>query len=147
MEIQIRFRKRIPGLKSRKIKQLLKKTFKDLVNHDVELSILFTDDNHISQLNRHYLDRESSTNVLAFPMSGGSAVDVDSGLLGDVVVSVDTAIRESKERGVPLNEITYRLLIHGILHLLNYDHERSSEEALRMEKEESRLLAIIMEEV
>ncbi len=147
MEIQIRFRKRIPGLKSQKIKQLLKKTFKDLVNHDVELSILFTDDNHISQLNRHYLGRDSSTNVLAFPMSGGSAVDVDSGLLGDVVVSVDTAIRESKERGVPLNETIYRLLIHGILHLLNYDHEGLSEEALRMEKEESRLLAIIMEEV
>jgi rRNA maturation RNase YbeY len=79
-------------------------------------------------------------------MSGGSAADVDSRLLGDVVVSADTAIRESKDLGIPLNETIYRLLIHGILHLLNYDHEKSSEEALRMEKEESRLLAIIMEE-
>jgi len=147
MEIQIRFRKRIPGLKSQKIKRLLKKALKDLVNHDVELSILFTDDNHISQLNRRYLGRDSVTNVLAFPMSGGSSTDVDSGLLGDVVVSVDTAIRESKDLGVPLNETIYRLLIHGVLHLLNYDHEKSSEEALRMEKEEHRLLALIMEDV
>lgn len=147
MEIQIRFRKRIPGLESQKIKRFLKKACKDVVDHDVELSILFTDDNHISQLNRHYLGRDSSTNVLAFPMSGGSAADVDSRLLGDVVVSADTAIRESKDLGIPLNETIYRLLIHGILHLLNYDHEKSSEEALRMEKEESRLLAIIMEEV
>jgi rRNA maturation RNase YbeY len=147
VEIQISFRKRIPGLKSQQIKRFLKRAFKDVIDHDVELSILFTDDDHISQLNRHYLGRDSSTNVLAFPMSGGSAADVDSGLLGDVVVSVDTAIRESKDLGTPLNETIYRLLIHGILHLLNYDHEKSSAEALRMEKEESRLLAIIMEEV
>ena len=146
MEIQIRFRKRIPGLKSRKIKRCLNTAFKDLINHDVELSILFTDDDHISQLNRYYLGRDSSTNVLAFPMSGGSAVDVDSGLLGDVVVSTDTAIRESKDLGIPLNETIYRLLIHGILHLLNYDHELSSQEALQMEKEEKRLLARIMKE-
>jgi probable rRNA maturation factor len=146
MEIQIRFRKRIPGLESQKIKRFLKKAFKDVVDHDVELSILFTDDNHISQLNRDYLGRDSSTNVLAFPMLGGSAADVDSRLLGDVVVSADTAIRESKDLGIPLNKTIYRLLIHGILHLLNYDHEKSSEEALRMEKEERRLLAIIMGE-
>jgi probable rRNA maturation factor len=147
MEIQTRFQKKIPGLNGQTIKRLLKEAFKDLVNHDVELSILFTDDEHISQLNRHYLGRDGSTNVLAFPMSGGPEIDVDSGLLGDVVVSADTAIRESKDFGVPLNETIYRLLIHGILHLLNYDHEKSFEEALRMEKEEKRLLAIIMEEV
>jgi rRNA maturation RNase YbeY len=146
MQIQTRFQRKISGFNGQKIKRLLKKAFEDFVNHDVELSILFTDDNHISQLNRRYLGREGPTNVLAFPMSGGSAADVDSGLLGDVVVSTDTAIRESKDQGVPLNETIYRLLIHGILHLLNYDHEKSSEDALRMEKEEERLLAIIMEE-
>jgi rRNA maturation RNase YbeY len=66
-------------------------------------------------------------------------------MLGDIVVSVDTALRESGNLGEPLEETLYRLLIHGLLHLLNYDHGRSSKEARRMEKEERRLLALIME--
>lgn len=118
-----------------------------MANPDCELSIFFTDDIHIAQLNSQYLGRDGPTNVLAFPMSGGSPPHIESGMLGDVVVSVDTAIRESKKLKKPLDEIIYRLLIHGILHLLNYDHERSSEEAQRMEKEENRLLALIKEEV
>ena len=114
-----------------------------MANHDGEVSILFTDDGHIAQLNRQYLGRDGPTNVLAFPMSGGEPSDVESGMLGDIVVSVDTAMRESKELEEPLDETIHRLLIHGILHLLNYDHERSSEEAERMEEEEKRLLDII----
>ncbi len=114
-----------------------------MANHDSELSILFTDDKHIAQLNRRYLDRDGPTNVLAFPMSGGSPPDVESGMLGDVVISLDTAERESRELGETSDETISRLLIHGVLHLLNYDHERSPEEAERMEKEEKRLFAMI----
>ena len=121
----------------------MKKVLEDLANHDGEVSILFTDDGHIAQLNRQYLGRDGPTNVLAFPMSGGEPSDVESGMLGDIVVSVDTAMRESKELEEPLDETIHRLLIHGILHLLNYDHERSSEEAERMEEEEKRLLDMI----
>ncbi len=143
MEIQIMSRPKIPRLTNQKIKRLMKKVLKDLANHDGEMSILFTDDGHIAQLNRRYLGRDGPTNVLAFPMSGGEPPDVESGMLGDIVVSVDTAIRESKELGETLDETISRLLIHGILHLLNYYHERSPEEAIRMEKEEKRLLAMI----
>jgi len=118
-----------------------------LACNNEELSILFTDDAHIAELNSLYLGRDGPTNVLAFPMSGDPlSGDVDSGMLGDVVVSVDTAVNESKELGEPLEEIVYRLLIHGILHLLNYDHERSPEDAHIMQKEETRLLALIREE-
>ena len=86
-----------------------------MANHDGELSILFTDDKHISQLNRRYLDREEPTNVLAFPMSGGSPADVDSGMLGDIVISLESIERESKELGETSDETISRLLIHGIL--------------------------------
>jgi rRNA maturation RNase YbeY len=112
---------------------------------DGELSILLTDDEHIAELNHQYLGKEGPTNVLAFPMAGGPPPYVESGMMGDVVVSVDTALRESGALEETLEETLYRLLIHGILHLLHYDHERSSEEAARMRQEEERLLSLIKE--
>lgn len=110
---------------------------------DGELSVLLTDDEHIAELNQHYLGREGPTDVLAFPMAGGPLPHVDSGMLGDVVVSLDTAVSEAHMLREPLEKTVYRLLIHGLLHLLNYDHERSSQEAERMSKEENRLLSLI----
>ena len=114
--------------------------------HDKELSILLTDDNGIAQLNERYLGRKGPTNVLAFPMSNGAEPDYSASMLGDVVVSVNTASRESIELGESLEYAVERLLIHGILHLLGYDHTKSEEEAVQMEKEEKRLMKLIMEE-
>ena len=111
-----------------------------------ELSILFTDDAHIAHLNKKYLGRDGPTDVIAFPMATGSESDVKSGMLGDIVISVDRAICEAKDFVEPLKETIYRLLIHGLLHLFNYDHERSPREARIMRKEEERLLALIREE-
>lgn len=114
--------------------------------HDKELSLLFTDDFHIAELNEKYLGRKGPTNVIAFPMSGGPQPDWESGMLGDVVISVDTALEESKRVDESLEETIWRLLIHGILHLLDYDHERSPAESVRMEKEQARLLSLIRED-
>lgn len=146
MEIQIRLQRRIPGLGSQKIRRKLKKLFADLGFHEGELSILFTDDERIADLNRRYLKRPGPTNVLAFPMASGNVPHLESGMLGDVVISVDTALSESRELGEPLQRTVDRLLIHGILHLLGYDHDRSSKEALRMRREENRLMTLVMEE-
>jgi len=68
MEIQITLQRKIPGLGSQTIKRKLKKLFADLGYHDGELSLLFTDDERIAELNRRYLQRKGPTNVLAFPM-------------------------------------------------------------------------------
>lgn len=114
--------------------------------HDRELSVLFTDDKRISRLNQRYLGKIGSTNVLAFPMAEGPVVSNEMSILGDVVVSVDTAIRESKALGEPLERTVDRLLVHGILHLRGYDHERSTAEANRMGREEKRILKLITEE-
>jgi rRNA maturation RNase YbeY len=100
----------------------------------------------MAYLNDRYLGRKGPTNVLAFPMSDGEDPDDASGMLGDVVISSDTALRESEELGEPLEYTVDRLLIHGVLHLLGFDHTQSEEEAVRMEKEEKRLMELIMEE-
>jgi len=124
---------------------MVRKALEDLACDEGELSILFTDDGHIADLNRRYLGRKGPTNVLAFPMSEDLVSDVPSGMLGDVVISIDKAVQESEESGEVLDETIYRLLIHGILHLLGYDHERSPEEEEIMQKKERRLLALIKE--
>ena len=144
MEVQIRLRKKVPGLKNQTIRNRLKKVLSDLGCHSGELSILLTNDDDITELNRTYRRKNRPTNVLAFPMENNPPSGDDCGMLGDVVVSVDTAVNESKEGREPLDETICRLLIHGILHLLDYDHERSHEEARRMEKEERRLLELAM---
>lgn len=111
--------------------------------HDRELSILFTDDEGIARLNAQYLGREGATNVLAFSMLEGSTPTDVGPMLGDVVVSVERALAEADEAGVSPEWAIDRLLIHGLLHLLGYDHESSAAEAERMECEERRLLAMI----
>ncbi len=122
------------------------KVLNDLGCHDKELSILLTDDERIAQLNERYLGKKGPTNVLAFPMSDGAESDVDTTMLGDVVISGDTALSESKELGETLEYTVDRLLIHGVLHLLGFDHTGAEEDAVQMEKEEQRLMALIVEE-
>jgi rRNA maturation RNase YbeY len=145
MDIQITWQRRIPGLGSPKIRQRLKKVLNDLGCRDGELSILFTDDRQMATLNRTYRGRNGSTNVLAFPMENGTTPNMTSRMLGDIVVSVDTALAQSQESGKSVEETIYQLLIHGLLHLLDYDHERSTADADRMEKEQARLLAMMLE--
>lgn len=108
--------------------------------HNCELSLLFTDDKHIAELNWRFLKREGPTNVLAFPMRDDNHVKSGSPMLGDIVISLDTAMRDAKGVGESFTKTIDRLLIHGLLHLLGYDHESSEEEARQMEEETERLL-------
>jgi len=141
MDIQIRAERRIPGLGSRKIREKLKRVLDDLGFRDAELSVVLTGDEPMAVLNKRYLGRDGPTNVLAFPMGPARQASPESGMLGDVVISLDTALRESEKAGEPLERTVDRLLVHGVLHLLDFDHERSPAEARRMRKEENRLLA------
>ncbi|MCC6953903.1 MAG: rRNA maturation RNase YbeY [Deltaproteobacteria bacterium] len=105
-----------------------------------ELSVLFTDDREMRRLNKQYRRKDSTTDVLSFPVSGDG---MEEPLLGDIVISVPQALRQAPEfQNDERSEIT-RLLIHGLLHLLGYDHEVSKREAARMEREELRLAAIL----
>ena len=108
-----------------------------------ELSVLFVDDLEIEALNKTYLNREGPTNVIAFPMLEGSFSDITPKLLGDVVVSADTAKREGRIAGISTEERLVELLIHGILHLFGYDHERGGQEAQEMDIKSRELMALI----
>ncbi len=111
---------------------------------DSELSIVITDDEQIREINRDYLDRDRPTNVISFAMQEGEGSGLQPGLLGDVVISAETAARDAAEAGLTFESELLFLLLHGILHLLGFDHERGSEEDARiMEEKEREVFAII----
>ena len=110
---------------------------------DAELSILIVDDQQIAQLNRDYLNRQGPTNVIAFSMRAGRFSEITPNLLGDVVISVETAYREGQNADLSMQERFDQLLIHGILHLCGYDHENTKSEAQRMENKAQELYKII----
>ena len=110
---------------------------------DAELSILIVDDSQIAALNKDYLNRSGPTNVIAFPMHEGSFSDISPELLGDVVISIDTAEREALDADIQPEERFLELLIHGILHLLGYDHETDEKEAARMEEKTRELMKLV----
>jgi len=146
MEVQIKMDCPVPNLDERKIKLKAKRVLEDLGCRDKELSILFTDDEHMALLNRQYRKKEGATDVLSFSMQETLDGEDDTLLfetvmLGDVVISVDTASRDAKELGQSFEKTVDRLLIHGILHLVGYDHETSQKDSERMMDEEERLLA------
>jgi len=125
-----------------KIKMKLKRILKDLECHNAELSILITDDKHMAELNSRFLKRNGPTNVLAFPVKDDNPDEPETSMLGDIVISLDAAMRDAIKAGESLTKMIDRLLIHGLLHLLGYNHERS-EEAWKMEEETERLLTLI----
>jgi pyridoxine 5-phosphate synthase len=113
-----------------------------LGQQESELSILLTGDGPIAELNRIYRQKAGPTNVLAFAMREGEE-EVAGPLLGDVIISVETAAREACRDRISLHRRLLVLLVHGMLHLLDYDHERSDSEAELMERKEQELLILL----
>jgi probable rRNA maturation factor len=110
---------------------------------DVELSILIVDDQEMAGMNLQYRRIDSTTDVLSFPMWEGDFGDVCMDLLGDVVISAPTAQRMAVEHRIPLSAVLDLLLVHGILHLVGYDHERGEEAAREMEDRSMDLLHLL----
>ena len=110
---------------------------------DAELSILIVDDPKIEVLNKEHFNRYGSTNVISFPMRTGQFNNIAPQLLGDVVISIETAAREGEIAGISMEERFTQLLVHGILHLLGYDHEKNKKQASKMEKKSDEILKLI----
>jgi len=108
-----------------------------------ELAVSLVDDAEIHRLNHDYRGKDRPTDVLAFAMREGERIAGDETVLGDVVISLETAARHAHRRRVSDADEVRALLIHGILHLLGYDHERSPAEARRMKAMERRLRALL----
>ncbi len=112
-----------------------------------ELSILILDNAGIQEINRDYLQRDRPTNVISFAMQEGEGGELTPQLLGDVVISAERAASDAAEAGIPFEHELVFLLLHGILHLLGYDHERGSEaEALEMEAREREVFTLLKDE-
>ena len=99
---------------------------------EAELSLLLVDDRQIQELNHRFLGRDKPTNVLAFSMREGEYSSLHPHLLGDLVISIETAKRQSRQSGLNEMEMITLLVIHGILHLLGYEHEGRKKEAREM---------------
>jgi probable rRNA maturation factor len=111
--------------------------------NNCEISIVITDDEDIREINKNYRNIDKPTNVLSFPMDDENMVIPGLKILGDIVISEDTAIKEAQEAKITLDQRISQLLIHGILHLLGYDHEISEEEDEKMTQKSIELLSII----
>ena len=113
---------------------------------DSEISVLFTSDAEVRGLNAAWRGKDRATNVLSFPMLElGSPLDATRGdmLLGDIVLAQGVCSEEAAARGVSVADHARHLVVHGMLHLLGYDHERGEAEAEAMEEAERRALAAL----
>ena len=111
--------------------------------HEVELSLLLVDDKQIRELNRRFLCRDKPTNVLAFAMKEGEFPALHPHLLGDLVISIETAKRQSKRFGLNESQMVTLLMIHGILHLIGFEHEGTKKGAREMAKKQKELFRLV----
>ena len=118
-------------------------TFEDF-NEPAEISVTFVDDERIHELNREYRNVDRSTDVLSFPLGENGVYDKNpengACLLGDIVISVETAVRQAEAYGHSLQREIGFLTVHSMLHLLGYDHVNGGIEEVRMREKEEHVL-------
>ena len=109
-----------------------------------EISVSFVDNREIRSLNRLYRDKDKSTDVLSFPLGENGVYDVNNEtgalLLGDIVISIETAVKQARMYNHSLEREVGFLTVHSMLHLLGYDHETSPLEAAKMHEKEEFIL-------
>jgi probable rRNA maturation factor len=114
----------------------------------VEVAVRLSDDAEVQTLNRDYRGKDKPTNVLSFPMFAPDAVATladqatDEMLLGDIVLAAETVAREAREKRISVADHATHLIVHGLLHLLGYDHDDEGQ-AEHMEALETRALATL----
>ena len=137
MALLIENRQKKIKLALRPLRMSVNKIRKALGLLDKEISLLLVDNEGIQEINRLYLNRDYPTNVIAFSQREGEFGDINPDILGDVVISVEKALSDAEENGLSLEDELDFLVIHGILHLLGYDHENCSEAEAQKMKEKS----------
>ena len=139
MEILIKNQQKIIKLNQGKTKGIIKKVLQHLkVDEKTEISVLFTDDKFIRSLNNKYRGIDKPTDVLSFNLQEGAfkTPEVESDkLLGDIIISVETAQRQADALNHSMEKELTVLLIHGLLHLTGYDHEKGKDYKVMREKE------------
>ena len=142
MPIVLSSRLRSRRLSLSRVRSLAERILRTAGAARAELSLLLVGDRFMRRLNRLYRRKDRTTDVLAFPMRQvrtrvtGHGSRITSALLGDIVISLPQAERQATQAGHALEREMAILMIHGLLHLLGYDHERNAREARRMSRRE-----------
>ena len=113
--------------------------FKD---KNYEISFMMVDNKYIKELNANYRSKDRATNVLSFPMIDKNSLKHEN-ILGDVVISIDKILSESKDLKIKVDEYLAKISIHGILHLLGYDHVSDNDYEVMNRLEEKIIKRII----
>lgn len=133
--------RKLPG---RRLKKIALAILGLLGQAEAELSLVLIGNSEMRKLNAKYRRKDYPTDVLSFPMEAGASPATR--LLGDVIISVEKAREQAKQRGRTPDQELATLLIHGIVHLLGYDHERSAEDARVMKRLENKIYRQLCEQ-
>lgn len=130
-----------PEISERMILSIVTGSLEMMGTGAVSVSVIITSDAVIQGINRDYRKKDRPTDVISFAYRDDPFPEIDGEIeeLGDIYVSLDRAKEQAKEYEVTLHDEMKRLLIHGVLHLLGYDHEKSAEEEERMHEKEEEL--------
>ena len=140
MQIHYRNEVRGSGVDARALKAAMKKLLAGVDCAEDAISLTLVNDARIREINREQRGKDAPTDVLSFPLEPEPFAQ--ERLLGDIVISLDTARRQAADYDAPLQREIERLMIHGLLHVLGHDHMEAEERAA-MEAEEKRLAAAI----
>lgn len=121
-----------------RVRKISESALRGLGYGDSELSVLVTGNDEIRALNKEYRRIDKATDVLSFPME-------DTEMLGDIVISYEKTLSQAREFKVTVDEELGRLLVHGLLHLIGYDHVKGGRQAKEMREKEEEVLAILKE--
>ncbi|MHB8828897.1 MAG: rRNA maturation RNase YbeY [Syntrophales bacterium] len=144
MTVSLNNKQKKAAIDTNRLRRSVKRLLKELQRENGELSVLIVDDEQIRAINRDYLERDRPTNVISFAMTEGEGGNIHPELLGDIVISAETAVRDALAGDLPLMDEMEFLMIHGLLHLLGYNHENvGHEEAERMKRKEQELFSLL----
>ena len=133
------------GIDSKYISAVSAKILEQTATDNVSVSVILTDNAAIHEINLEYRGKDNATDVISFayrdePFPAPAGITEE---LGDVYISLEKAAEQAAEFGVTFVEEMHRLLVHGILHLLGYDHERSPEDEKKMQELEEKIIDLI----
>jgi len=144
MKILIENRQNKFSVNRRRIRRSTTTVLHALACPDKEISLTFIDDAAIHLLNKQYLGKDKPTNVLSFSLQEGEFGSLNPDMLGDIVISVETAKRDAVTGGLTLDEEIDFLIIHGILHLIGYNHEGATRgQTAKMRAKEKELFHLL----
>jgi probable rRNA maturation factor len=142
MMIEVVNRQRRITIDEKRWRQLAERALKKIGVEDKGATVAFISDRSMRELNRRWRGKRGTTDVLSFPVEQEVWEQVEGKTLGDLVISIEQAARQAKENGLTLNEEIAQLILHGLLHLCGYDHERDEGEMNALELRLRRRLGI-----